>query len=135
MATTDPIADMLNRMRIASRLRRDAVLVRSSKIVAAIAEALMREGFLAGVEVVPNAETPVQNDLQLKLKYGRTGERTIEEIRRVSKPGRRVYRRRKDLKPVLHGLGVLILSTPKGVMSDREAQKQNVGGEVLCSVS
>lgn len=135
MPTTDPIADALNRIKIASQLRREKVLVRSSKIVLALAEALRREGYLAGIEVASNARTPAQNDLVLALKYGRTGARVINELRRVSKPGRRVYKRCKALEPVLHGLGILVLSTPKGVLSDREAKEKNVGGEVLCRVS
>jgi small subunit ribosomal protein S8 len=134
MAVTDPIADMLTRIRNAVHLRRETVVVRSSKIVISIAEALQREGYIKSFEFVKNAETPVQNDLKLTLKYGRAGEQVITLIERVSKPGRRIYVKKKELKPVLRGMGCLVLTTPKGVLSDKEARDANVGGEVLVKV-
>lgn len=134
MPVTDPIADVLTRVRNAVAIRREHVRVRSSKIAIAIAETLKSEGFIAGFEVLPSERTKVQNDLELSLKYGPGGETVISRIDRVSKPGRRIYARKTDLKPVLRGLGILILSTPKGVMYDRQARSANVGGEVLCRV-
>jgi small subunit ribosomal protein S8 len=134
MAVTDPIADMLTRIRNAVHLRRETVVVRSSRIVISIAEALQREGYIKGFEFVKNPETPVQNDLKLTLKYGRAGEQVINLIERVSKPGRRIYLKKKELKPVLRGMGCLVLTTPKGVLSDKEARDANVGGEVLVKV-
>jgi len=134
MSMSDPIADMLTRIRNANSLRRETVLVRSSKIVIAVAEALKREGFIKGFEIVPNPLTPAQNDLRIVLKYGRAGEQPFTVIERVSKPGLRIYSKKEDLKPVLRGLGCLVLTTPKGVLSDREARLANVGGEVLVKV-
>jgi len=134
MPVTDPIADMLTRIRNAVRIKEDAVRVRSSQIVVSIAETLQKEGFIHSFEVVPNPAVKVQNDIVIKLKYARGGEPAINRIDRVSKPGCRVYRGKADLKPVLRGLGILVLSTPKGVLSDREAREANVGGEVICQV-
>lgn len=134
MPVTDPIADLLTRIRNAVHIRREEVRVRSSKIVIAILETLRDEGFIGDFQVVPNPETKAQNDLMVKLKYGHGGELLISKIDRVSKPGRRIYSAIADLKPVLRGLGIYVLSTPKGVMSDRQARKANVGGEVLCRV-
>lgn len=134
MPVTDPIADMLTRIRNAIHLRRETVLVRSSKICIAIAEALKREGYIKSFEIVKNEETPAQNDVKIVLKYGRSGEQVINLIERVSKPGRRIYAGKQELKPVLRGLGCLVLTTSKGVLSDREAREANVGGEVLVRV-
>jgi small subunit ribosomal protein S8 len=134
MPVTDPIADMLTRIRNAVHLRRETALVRSSKIVISIAEALQREGFIKNFEVVPNPKTPAQNDVKIHLKYGRSGEQVINLIERVSKPGRRIYAQKERLKPVQRGLGCLVLTTSKGVLSDREARDANVGGEVLVKV-
>ena len=132
MPVTDPIADFVTRVRNALRIKADSVRVRSSKIVVSISETLKEEGFISGFEVVANPETPVQNDLLLHLKYGRAGELVISKIDRISKPGRRIYCQVRELKPVLRGLGIQVLSTPRGIMSDRQARKSNVGGEVLC---
>jgi len=134
MPVTDPIADMLTRVRNAVHLRRETVAVRSSKIVIAIAEALQREGFIKNFEIVKNPETPVQNDIKIFLKYGRSGEQVINLIERVSKPGRRIYAQKEELKPVLRGMGCLVLTTSKGVLSDKEAREANVGGEVLVKI-
>lgn len=134
MPVTDPIADMLTRIRNAVRIKAEEVPVRSSKMVLSIAETLRDEGFIQSFEIVKNAKTPVQNNVLIRLKYGRAGEQVITRIDRVSKPGRRVYTQKSLLKPVLRGLGILVLSTPKGVMSDRQAREANVGGEVLCRV-
>jgi small subunit ribosomal protein S8 len=134
MPVTDPIADMLTRVRNAGHLRRENTLVRSSKIVIAIAEALQREGFIRGFEIQKDEATPAQNNVRILLKYGRAGEQVINTIERVSKPGRRIYAKKDDLKPVIRGMGCLVLTTPKGVLSDREARDANVGGEVLVRV-
>lgn len=134
MPVTDPIADMLTRIRNAVHLRRETVSVRSSKIVISISEALKREGFISNFEIVKNPATPAQNDIKLFLKYGRSGEQVINLIERVSKPGRRVYAQKDALKPVLRGMGCQILTTSKGVLSDKEARAANVGGEVLVKV-
>ncbi|MCY3023774.1 MAG: 30S ribosomal protein S8 [Planctomycetota bacterium] len=134
MPVTDPIADMLTRVRNAVHLRRETVVVRSSKIVISIAEALQREGFIKNFEIARNPKTPSQNDLKVFLKYGRCGEQVINLIERVSKPGRRIYAQKEQLKPVLRGMGCLVLTTSKGVLSDKEAREANVGGEVLVKV-
>ena len=134
MPVTDPIADMLTRVRNAVHLRREVVLVRSSKIVISIAEALQREGFIKSFEIVKNPDTPAQNDIKILLKYGRSGEQVINLIERVSKPGCRIYAQKEQLTPVLRGLGCLVLTTSKGVLSDKEARAANVGGEVLVKV-
>jgi small subunit ribosomal protein S8 len=128
---TDPIADMLTHIRNAVRNGRPEVVMPSNNCKLAIAEALQREGFIDGFEIVTK---PVQNDVKVRLKYGPRGERVITHIERVSKPGRRVYAGVGELRPVLRGLGIAVVSTPKGVMSDREARAANVGGEVLCRV-
>ena len=134
MPVTDPIADMLTRIRNAVHLRRETATVRSSKIVISISETLQREGFIQKFEIVKNPKTPAQNDVKIFLKYGRSGEQVINLIERVSTPGRRIYTPKAELKPVLRGLGCLVLTTSKGVLSDREAMEKNVGGEVLVKV-
>ena len=131
MPTSDPIADMLTRVRNAVRNGFSAVTMPSSSVKLGIAEVLKREGFIESFEVVPK---PVQNDMRIALKYGPGGERVITRIRRVSRPGRRVYRAYRELKPVLRGLGISVLSTPRGLMSDREAKAAKVGGEVICEI-
>jgi small subunit ribosomal protein S8 len=128
---TDPIADMLTRIRNAVRVEHPHVDVPLSKVKRGLAEVLKREGYIWDFEEV--AATPVSH-LRLHLKYGPNGERVIRHIRRVSKPGRRVYSGAEKLKPVLSGLGITIVSTSRGVLSDREARQHNVGGEVLCEL-
>jgi len=128
---TDPIADMLTRIRNALQIERPIVDIPSSKIKLGIAETLKREGYIWDFEVV---EQPPQNTLRLKLKYGPNGERVIRHIQRTSKPGRRVYSNLRDMPEVLQGLGICIVSTSKGVLSNREARKEHVGGELLCTV-
>ena len=128
---TDPIADMLTRIRNAVSVERATVDMPVSKVKQGVAEVLKREGYIWGWST-EEAE-PVGN-LQIELKYGPSGERIIRKIKRVSKPGCRVYSKAKDLRPVLNGLGISILSTSRGMMSDREARQQNVGGEVLCEI-
>ena len=128
---TDPIADMLTRIRNAVRIERPNVNMSSSKVKRGVAEVLKREGYIWDFEV--QDQQPV-NELRLELKYGPNGERVIRHIKRVSKPGRRVYSKAKDLRPILNGLGISVISTSRGVISDREARQRNVGGEVLCEV-
>lgn len=128
---TDPIADMLTRIRNAVSVERPTVDMPISKVKRGLADVLKREGYIwdwAEVE-----EQPI-GSLRLDLKYGPNGERVIQKIRRVSRPGRRVYSKAKDMRPVLNGLGIRIISTSRGVVSDREARQQNLGGEVLCEV-
>lgn len=132
---TDPIADMLTRIRNAVRVERPHVLMPLSKVKRGLAEVLKREGYIWDWEEVEPAagEPPVQH-LKLHLKYGPNGERVIRRIRRISKPGRRVYSGAGDLRPVLNGLGISIISTSRGVISDREARQRRLGGEVLCEL-
>ncbi len=130
---TDPIADMLCRIRNAVLIERLSVDMPHSNQKEALAAALQREGFIWDFEVVPHTETPGKT-LKVNLKYGPNGERVIQKIKRVSKPGLRHYNGVSEIQPVLNGLGVTILTTSKGVLSSREAKAQNVGGEVLCEV-
>lgn len=128
---TDPIADMLTRIRNAVSVGKLDVVMPSSGTKLAVAEVLKREGYIEGFEII---EKPAQNDVRVALKYGPAGEKVITNIERVSKPGRRIYKGVSDLKPVLRGLGIAVVSTSKGVLSDREAREARVGGEVLCRV-
>lgn len=128
---TDPIADMLTRIRNAVRVERPFVEMPFSKVKRGLAEVLQREGYIWRWEEV---EAQPARQLRLELKYGPNGERLIQHLRRVSKPGRRVFRGASDLSPVLNGLGIRILSTSGGVISDREARQRKLGGEVLCEV-
>lgn len=134
MPVTDPIADMLTRIRNAVRNRQESVRVLRSKVVVAVAETLKAEGFIGSFEEVQVPVHPRQAELLIHLRYGPAGEPVINRLERVSKPGCRRYSPVEDLKPVLRGLGIRVLSTPKGVLSDRQARQANVGGEVLCIV-
>lgn len=145
---TDPIADMLTRIRNANAIERPAVEMQATKLKMAIAKVLVEEGFLLGFRTglyAKNAEGVDEfqetNDhskahlvLQVFLKYGPEGERVIRHIQRYSTPGRRVYQGYKDVKRVLDGLGIAILSTSRGVLSDRQARRAKVGGEILATV-
>ena len=128
---TDPIADMLTRIRNGVRVERPHVEVPLSKVKRGVADVLKREGYIWDWQEVEGS--PVSS-LRLDLKYGPNGERVIQKIQRVSKPGRRVYSRANELAPVLNGLGISVVSTSRGVLSDREARQRNLGGEVLCEV-
>jgi small subunit ribosomal protein S8 len=128
---TDPIADMLTRIRNAVRVERLQVELPASKVKRGVADVLKREGYIWDWEEV---EGKPSNQIRVYLKYGPEGERVIRHIKRVSKPGRRIYQRVGELKPVLNGLGISVISTSRGVLSDREARQQNLGGEVLCEV-
>ena len=131
MTMTDPIADMLARLRNANSAYHDAVTMPHSKIKAGIAEILKQEGYIAGWAV---EDAPVGKNLVLELKYGPSRERSIAGLRRVSKPGLRVYAKSTALPKVLGGLGVAILSTSSGLLTDRQASQKGVGGEVLAYV-
>ena len=130
---TDPVADMLTRIRNAIAAEKQAVNMPYSRLKRDIAKIMRREGY---IEIFKESGEGTHRMLRDYLRYGPDGERVINSIKRVSKPGRRVYNRADDLakQRVLNGLGVAILSTPKGVMSDRECRKENVGGEVLCEI-
>jgi small subunit ribosomal protein S8 len=130
---TDPIADMLTCIRNAVRIERPRVDLPLSKVKRGLAEVLKREGYIWDWREEQEEGAP-QKQLSIELKYGPNGERVIRHIRRVSKPGRRVYSQATSLKPVLNGLGISIISTSRGVISDREARQRNLGGEVLCEV-
>lgn len=131
MSMTDPIADMLTRIRNAQMAEKSAVIMPSSKIKVAIAVVLKDEGYIDDFAVRENGG---KAELDIALKYY-AGRPVIERIERVSKPGLRVYKGTDDLPRVMNGLGVAIVSTPKGVMTDRKARASNVGGEVLCIVA
>ena len=132
---TDTIADMLTRIRNAVRVEHSFVEVPHSKLKFGIADVLKREGYIWDFEVVNPEEAKAKSPIiRIQLKYGPNGEHVIQHVKRVSKPGRRVYQSATLLKPVLNGLGINILSTNRGVISDREARRSNVGGEVICEI-
>ena len=131
MSMTDPIADMLTRIRNANQNRAKDVSMPSSKMKETIASILKEEGFITDYSIEKN---DVQNILTLTLKYGTNKERVITGLKRISKPGLRVYAGAEEIPHVLNGLGIAIISTPKGVMTDKLARKNNVGGEVIAYV-
>ncbi|RLB02769.1 MAG: 30S ribosomal protein S8 [Deltaproteobacteria bacterium] len=128
---TDPIADMLTRIRNALKARKEEVDIPSSNLKKRIAEVLKEEGFIKGFRVIPDGK---QGILRVFLKYDEQGSPVISGLQRVSKPGRRVYVGKEETPRVMGGLGVAILTTSRGVMTDREARKVGVGGEVICYV-
>jgi small subunit ribosomal protein S8 len=130
MSMSDPIADMLTRIRNAQQSEKVDVTMPSSKVKVAIAKVLKDEGYIEGFDV---RTVDGKSDLNVGLKYY-AGKPVIEKIERVSRPGLRIYRGREDIKPVMNGLGVAIVSTSRGVMTDRKARATGVGGEVLCIV-
>ena len=130
MALTDPLGDLLTRIRNGQRAKKDSVLSPASKLRAHVLEVLQREGYIRGFS---EDETGKHKQLRIELKYFE-GEPAIKHVARVSKPGRRVYSGSKELPIVRNGLGITIVSTPRGVLSDAEARTQNVGGEVLAEV-
>lgn len=131
MVMTDPVADMLTRIRNANTVRLDKLEVPASKMKKEIAEILKREGFIRDVEYI---EDNKQGIIRIFLKYGKDNERVITGLKRISKPGLRVYAKANEVPRVLGGLGIAIVSTSKGVLTDREARGQQVGGEVLAYV-
>jgi small subunit ribosomal protein S8 len=130
MALTDPLGDMLTRIRNGQRARKDSVLSPASKLRARVLDVLQREGYIRGYS---EEEMGPAKGIRIELKYFE-GQPAIKHVVRVSKPGRRVYSGSQDLPRVMNGLGITIVSTPRGVLSDAEAREQNVGGEVLAEV-
>ncbi len=130
---TDPIADMLTRVRNANTAMHDTVIMPSSKQKVALAKLLEAEGYISGFAVAPSTKGPGEV-LTITMKYSTERDRTISGLRRISTPGLRVYRKADSVPRVLGGLGVAVLSTSRGLMTDREARRQKVGGEVLCYV-
>ncbi len=130
---TDPIADMLTRIRNANTAMHDEVSMPSSKQKVALATVLQKEGYITGFSVAPSTKGP-GDVLTIQLKYSADRQRTISGLRRISTPGLRVYRKGTAIPRVLGGLGVAVLSTSQGLLTDRDARKRNVGGEVLCYV-
>ena len=131
MTMTDPIADMLTRIRNANTVKHETVDVPASNIKKEIARILLEEGFVRGYDVI---EDEKQGIIRIQLKYGQSGERVIQGIKRISKPGMRVYTNAYEVPKVLNGLGISIISTSKGILTDKQARKENVGGEVICYV-
>ena len=131
MTMTDPIADMLTRIRNANTVKHETVDVPASNIKKEIARILLEEGFVRGYDVIEDGK---QGIIRIQLKYGQTGERVISGLKRISKPGMRVYADKHEVPRVLNGLGISIISTSKGILTDRQARKENVGGEVICYV-
>lgn len=131
MNTTDPIADMLTRIRNANSSKHKTVDIPASKMKLAIADILFKEGYIRSFEEISN---DVQGTIRVVLKYDEKGNRVIAGIKRISKPGLRVYASKEDLPQVLNGLGIAIVSTSKGIMTDKEARNAGLGGEVLAYV-
>ena len=128
---TDPIADMLTRIRNALAIYRESVDIPLSKIKVGVAEGLKREGYIEDFKIL---EMSPRNRIRVYLKYGADGEKIVQRIERMSRPGCRVYRSVSEVVPVLSGLGTGVYSTPKGILTDRECLKEKVGGEYLCRV-
>ena len=131
MTMTDPIADMLTRIRNANVVKHETVDVPASNMKKELARILLEEGFIRGYDVIEDGK---QGIIRIQLKYGQTGERVIQGIKRISKPGMRVYTNAYEIPKVLNGLGISIISTSKGILTDKQARKENVGGEVICYV-
>src|SRR2546423_12810312 len=129
--TTDPVADLLTRIRNANRAYHDSLTISGSKLKVEIVKILQREGFIKSFEVVKD---PKQDQLKVFLKYGPKREKVITNLKRISKPGLRVYANHEKLPRVLRGLGISIITTSQGVMTDKEARRRGIGGEVLCHV-
>ncbi|MCG6893844.1 MAG: 30S ribosomal protein S8 [Desulfobacteraceae bacterium] len=131
MTLTDPIADMLTRIRNAGRAKFNSVDIPSSKLKVEIARVLKEEGFVRNYQLIEDSK---QGILRIFLKYTQEENNTIIGMERVSRPSRRVYAKGKEVKPVLNGMGISIVSTSRGLMTDKKARKENVGGEILCQV-
>ena len=131
MTMTDPIADMLTRIRNANTVGHKTVEIPASKIKKSIAEILLEEGYINGFEMI---EDDKQGVIKVEMKYGPAGEKVINGIKKISKPGLKVYAKACDVPKVLGGLGIAVVSTSKGVVSDKEARKLGVGGEIICYV-
>lgn len=131
MTMTDPIADMLTRIRNANTVGHATVDIPASKMKKAIAEILTEEGYINGFDVI---EDDAQGTIKVQMKYGANNEKVISGIKKISKPGLKVYAKANEIPKVLGGLGIAIISTSKGIISDKEARKLQVGGEVICYV-
>ena len=131
MSVTDPIADLLTRMRNANQMRYNEVVVPSSNLKLEIVKILKAEGYITDYKV---EKGQVQDNIVITLKYGKNKERVISGLKRISKPGLRVYAKAEEIPTVLNGLGISIVSTSKGIMTDKQARKANVGGEVLAFI-
>lgn len=131
MVMTDPIADLLTRIRNANAVKHEIVEIPSSNVKKAIVNILLEEGYIKGVEEYTDGVVPM---MRVALKYGSNKERVITGLRRISKPGLRVYCKKEEIPKVLNGLGVAVISTSKGIMTDRSARKEGLGGEVLCYI-
>jgi small subunit ribosomal protein S8 len=129
--TTDPVADLLTRIRNANRAYHDSMEVSGSRLKLEVVKILQREGFIKGFEVIKD---PKQDRIRVHLKYGPKRERVLTDLQRVSKPGLRIYANKDNVPRVLRGLGIAILTTSQGVMTDKEARRRGIGGEVLCKV-
>jgi len=131
MSMSDPIADMITRIRNAGKAKFNSVDIPGSKLKIALAKVLRDEGFIRNYKFIKDDK---QGILRVYMKYGPGQANTIIGLERVSKPSRRVYVKSKDVKPVLNGMGIAVLSTSKGIMTDKTARKENVGGEILCNI-
>ena len=131
MTMTDPVADMLTRVRNAAKARFNSVDIPGSKMKVDVAKILKEEGYIRNYKFIKDGK---QGILRIYLKYGSGQESVIYGLERVSRPSRRVYVRSKDIKPVFNGLGTAILSTSKGIMTDKKARKENLGGEIICNI-
>ncbi|GAA0071494.1 30S ribosomal protein S8 [Clostridium sardiniense] len=131
MVMTDPIADLLTRIRNANAVKHEVVEVPSSNVKKAVSNILLQEGYIKEIDEYNDGVVPM---LRITLKYGANNERVITGLKRISKPGLRVYCKKDETPRVLNGLGIAVISTSKGIMVDREARKNNIGGEVLCYV-
>jgi small subunit ribosomal protein S8 len=131
MTMTDPIADMLTRIRNANMVKHATVDIPASNVKKTIAEIMLKEGFIKKFDVIEDGK---QGVIQIELKYGENKERVISGLKRISKPGLRVYAKKTDIPRVLGGLGTAIISTSNGIITDKEARKLGVGGEVICYI-
>ena len=131
MSVTDPIADMLTRIRNANQMRYNEVVIPSSNVKLEMVKILKSEGYIENYKIEKNE---IQNNIIVTLKYGKNKERVISGLKRISKPGLRVYAKAEEIPTVLNGLGISIVSTSKGVMTGKEARKENLGGEVLAYI-
>lgn len=131
MTMTDPIADMLTRIRNANVVKHETVDVPASNMKKELSRILLEEGFIRGYDVIEDGK---QGIIRIQLKYGQMSERVITGLKRISKPGMRVYAAKHEVPRVLNGLGISIISTSKGILTDKQARKENVGGEVICYV-
>ena len=131
MTMTDPIADMLTRIRNANTVKHETVDVPASNMKKELARILLEEGFIRRYDVIEDGK---QGIIRIQLKYGQAGEKVITGLKRISKPGMRVYAAKEELPKVLNGLGISIISTSKGILTDKQARNEGVGGEVICYV-